>query len=51
MSIRNSERVMLDIPDYIGHELVKRLYDMLPPVLECEGDSWERVALGEGMAG
>jgi len=41
VSIRNSNRVMLDIPDHIGKVLEQRLLPLMPATVHCEGSEWQ----------
>jgi len=49
-SIRNSDRVLFDVPDQIGIVLNQRLLPHLPPVVECKGSKWRVQQMGGGNA-
>jgi len=49
-SVRNSERVLFDVPDRIGIELNKRLLEHLPKTVKYDGSDWKVQQLGEGQA-
>jgi len=49
-SIRNSNRVLFDVPDQIGIVLNQRLLPHLPQVVECKGSKWKVQQIGGGSA-
>eukprot|EP01095_Lingulamoeba_sp_RSL-Kostka_P009831 TRINITY_DN3421_c3_g1_i2.p1 TRINITY_DN3421_c3_g1~~TRINITY_DN3421_c3_g1_i2.p1 ORF type:complete len:195 (+),score=56.00 TRINITY_DN3421_c3_g1_i2:724-1308(+) len=50
LQIRNSERVLFDVPDSIGLTLNKRLFPFLDEKVNCIRAEWEVVKIGEGEA-
>jgi len=40
-TIRNSQRVLFDVPDPIGKVINERLLPFLPEIVQCEGKTWK----------
>ena len=49
-TVRNSERVLFDVPDHIGLTLNQRILSFLPEEVECLNSTWKVQQIGEGEA-